>query len=89
MQPDEVGLYLNEEQMEQFKRHLSSKSVNLTCPFCGYGYDKAIFVSVPALLNSQPLQPVSWTRPLVQVTCVNCGHAAHFSIPIEMPSSDS
>lgn len=87
MQDDFATPSLNDEQLEQFTRHLSSKGVNLVCSLCGNRYGKPVFVSVPVLLNQQPLTPASWTRPLIQVECENCGHAAHFSTSIVPPMS--
>jgi DNA-directed RNA polymerase subunit RPC12/RpoP len=83
----EPNPYLTQEQKDKFNRHIQSSGVNLQCPYCGsrYDFDRANFESVPGLLNDQQT-PVSWTRPLVGVTCTNCRHKALFDVPIDPAS---
>lgn len=86
MDPEELSKPMNEEQLEQFRRHIESKGVNLVCQFCGHNYAVDGFVNVSMILNTQPITPITWGQPPVQVRCVNCGHTAHFSVPIELPT---
>jgi hypothetical protein len=70
---------LSDEQMEKARQFFRLNGVVLDCPNCSmHGWDVGEVVSAAVVDDRGSVRPETWSVPMAQFSCRNCGHITLF-----------